>query len=214
MKPFTKNLSFGSIGQDVISLQLELQKEGYNTFVPTGFFGAKTKQAVIDFQTKNNIKPAIGNFFELTRRCMNLKLFTKSEILYQTALDLIGIDASPLDRADDEYGCADSVNTINLDAFGYEIGGTTSTHEMYKYLQNSALYTKTITPVRGDVLISPTGHGNGRLDSGHVGIYAGDGKIMSNSSSTGTWQQNYNLETWKARYVEIGGFPMEFYHLN
>jgi hypothetical protein len=34
---------------------------------------------------------------------------------------------------------------------------------------------------------------------------------MSNNSDTGRWDIHYTLATWKARYVDIGGFPLVYF---
>lgn len=215
MKPFTKSLTINSVGLDVMNLQTVLEKLGYGDFVPTGFFGQKTRSAVIAFQKKYGIFPALGYFGELTRRKMNDLLFSdsKSEILYFTAVGFLHVDASPNDRAPDEVGCADTVNSIFAAAFGEEIGGSTSTRDLFLALKTSPKFRQVESPVRGDIVISPTGYGNGGLTNGHVGIIGDGGKIMSNSSSTGTFEQNYDINTWRARYVGKGGFPMYYYHL-
>jgi len=213
MKPFTKNLSINSFGTDVLNLQNALEKLGYGNFIPTGFFGTKTRNAVINFQRKNGIFPAIGNFGEKTRAKMNEVLgFAKGEILYETAVRLIGVDASPLDRATDEYGCADTVNVIYASAIfpNVEIGGATQTAEMVKYLRlDTRRFERVEFPKRGDIIISPTEYPR----IGHVGIMADEYVIMSNSSSSGTWEKNFNMDTWKARYVNKFRLKMEFYRL-
>lgn len=53
-------LQEGSSGADVTVLQQRLAALGYNVGAPDGSFGAGTKAAVIQFQTKKNITPADG----------------------------------------------------------------------------------------------------------------------------------------------------------
>ena len=53
-------LQEGSTGADVTVLQQRLAALGYNVGAPDGSFGAGTKAAVIQFQTKKNITPADG----------------------------------------------------------------------------------------------------------------------------------------------------------
>ena len=104
--------------------------------------------------------------------------------LYLTAISCLGIDASPNDVAPDEYGCAETVNAIHKKAFGFEIGGTVSTSRMYEALKASRFFTRVDMPKTGDVIISPTGYGNGNLTNGHVGIVGQDQRVMSNSSAS------------------------------
>ncbi len=63
----TQNLSQGFKSGDVSLLQQFLQKYSYFTYPTiTGYFGLVTKQAVVDFQTVNNIDP-IGIVGPITR---------------------------------------------------------------------------------------------------------------------------------------------------
>ena len=60
--------------------------------------------------------------------------------------------------------------------------------------------------------MSPTGMGTtGKIPNGHVGIVSEDEEIMSNSSATGLWTQNYTLVSWVAKYRTLGGYPIYFY---
>lgn len=131
--------------------------------------------------------------------------------LYNRAVSCIGIDASPNDLAPDELGCAETVNAIHRKEFGFDIGGSLSTYNMYQALKASKEFIKADQPMPGDVVISPTGYGSGALPNGHVGIVGKDGKIMSNDSYKGTFEENYTLTTWYNRYVVKGGYPMDYY---
>lgn len=133
------------------------------------------------------------------------------EKLYQTAFGCIGTDASPNDVAPDELGCAETVNAIHKKTFGHEIGGSVSTYLLYQALRSSTEFIKVDAPLRGDIVISPTGYGSGGLSNGHVGIVADSGMIMSNDSRTGLFSLNYTLDSWRNRYVKLGGYPMDFY---
>lgn len=132
-------------------------------------------------------------------------------ILFATAVKCLGTDASPNDLAPDEVGCAETVNAIHKKAFGFEIGGKLSTYQMYSALQKSKYFIKVDQPLEGDIVISPTGYGNGNLKNGHVGIKGEYDKIMSNASATGTFEENYTMKSWKERYVDKGGYPMHFF---
>jgi hypothetical protein len=134
----------------------------------------------------------------------------KTETLYQVAKSFIGRDASPKDRADDEYGCADSVNCVFKEAFGKEIGGTVSTYLMYQSLKDETRFKKVSEWKRGCIIISPSNYGNGRI-VGHVGICSDDDKIMSNTSSDGIWRENFTILTWIKRYRDLGELPIMFF---
>ena len=67
---FTKTLSFGSRGNDVIELQNRLTLEGFYTGPITGYFGPLTQAAVKAYQLAHNI-PATGVVGPLTRAELN-----------------------------------------------------------------------------------------------------------------------------------------------
>lgn len=209
---FTRDLSFGSWGSDVRELQLILNQLGYASMMGTGFFGNKTLESVIRFQISNNITPAHGYVGPKTRFSLSSKVASSNrERLWNTAYASLGIDVTPSDIVPDEVGCAETVNQIYYNAFKRYIGGGASTYNMYKCLLVSNEFIKVDTPLYGDIIISPTGYGNGNLSNGHVGIVSKDNKIMSNSSATGLFQENYTIDSWKKRYVDKGGYPCVFF---
>lgn len=114
-----------------------------------------------------------------------------------------------------DVGCAEEVNAVVSRAIGQEIGGGVSTRLMYLALQNYRKFLKVPEKylIGGEIVISPTGYGNGNLKNGHVGIYLGNQMIGSNDSNDGKFKRNYSLKSWKERYVIVGGFPMEFYKI-
>jgi T5SS/PEP-CTERM-associated repeat protein len=72
---FTRDLSIGSIGEDVKQLQIFLNTHGYTVNISgpgslgneTTTFGPATQSALIKFQTANKIVPAVGYFGSITR---------------------------------------------------------------------------------------------------------------------------------------------------
>lgn len=211
MNKFNRSLTIGSYGLDVLNLQSLLEKFGFGDFIPTGYFGKKTQEAVIKFQAINQISPSYGFFGEKTRAYLNSIISNNREILYHTARGCLKTDASPNDVAPDEYGCAETVNAVHSKAFGYEIGGNISTYRMYEALTKSPFFIRVDQPDRGDIIISPTGYGNGNLTNGHVGIMASSTDIMSNDSYTGKFEKNFTLKSWRDRYSKVGGYPVVFF---
>lgn len=132
-------------------------------------------------------------------------------ILFETALSCLGTDATPDDIVPDELGCADTVNAVYKKAFGKPIGGGASTYWLYDALLKSKDFIKVDMPLPGDIVISPTGYGNGKLSNGHVGIVGAGGLIMSNDSRNGLFWTNYTIDTWRKRYAGIGGYPVHFF---
>lgn len=131
--------------------------------------------------------------------------------LYIAAVSVLGTDASPNDIAPDELGCAETVNAIHRKAFGYEIGGTVSTSQLYKALLKHSKFIAVDSPLEGDVIISPTGYGNGKLSNGHTGIMGKDKIIMSNDSATGLFKENFTLDSWRGYYASRGGYPVKIF---
>lgn len=67
---FSRDLDVYSFGIDVYQLQKRLVNLGFATFMPTGFFGSLTKQAVILYQEANGIDQ-VGRVGPLTRNSLN-----------------------------------------------------------------------------------------------------------------------------------------------
>ena len=69
---FESNLTLGSTGSSVISLQTWLIAKGYSIPAgPTGHFGAQTQAALASYQSANGIWPAVGYFGPTTRAHVN-----------------------------------------------------------------------------------------------------------------------------------------------
>jgi hypothetical protein len=146
----------------------------------------------------------------------NLRLTDENRLkLYEAAVKALGTDASPNDVAPDELGCAETVNELVKNTFGEYINaryGITSTYWLYKALKENILFKEVFIPSPGDVVISPTGYGkNPAIPNGHTGIVMLGGKIASNDSRTGKFEENYTIDTWSQRYVRNGGYFMKFF---
>lgn len=134
------------------------------------------------------------------------------ELLVQMAITHLGTDASPNDLAPDELGCAETVNAIYKKLYGVEIGGGVSTYYLFKALREHKDFKRVDAPMPGDIAISPTGYSASKtVPNGHVGIVGFNGSIMSNDSRTGTFEQNFTLDSWKRYYIDRGRYPMQFF---
>lgn len=130
--------------------------------------------------------------------------------MYVEAKDSLGQALSDGNR---QLGCAISVNAIALSALGEEIGGGASTARMYDCLVASQSRFKRVdAPLPGDIIISPTGTGNGSMPHGHVGIVGKFG-ILSNNSENGLFEEKWKLDSWKEVYGKAGGFPVDFFRV-
>lgn len=120
--------------------------------------------------------------------------------LYVTAKECLGIDASPNDRAPDELGCAETVNNIVFKVFGDYAGGDLSTIRMYHSIKNNIKFIQVRSPLPGDIILTPT---ESPTKIGHVGIMGYGGKIMSNRSETGRFEDHLNLDSWNEKYKDF-----------
>ena len=135
----------------------------------------------------------------------SLRMYDENRIkLYEAPRSFIGTDASPNDLAPDELGCAETVNEIIREALGEYLHADNrlSTYWLYKALRESQNFKEVFIPVSGLIVILPIGYGtrrnpDGTLASpnGHVGIVMLDGKIASNDSRTGKFEENYTIDS-------------------
>ena len=199
---------------DVYELQRFLESKGYGKFYLGGFFGKNTQSWLAAFQRDEIIKPALGNLGSETRRRINLMNFPKQKIFHAIAVSLLGVDASPRDRAPDELACADTVNMIALEALGYEIGGTVSTIGLNQaMLSQPDKYRQTKEVKEGSIVMYPT---KGKK-VGHVLIadkpVGNTFQLMSNSSSTSLFTRNYTLEQARNYWVKGKGLKEYIYDI-
>jgi len=146
---------------------------------------------------------------KVTKLMAMLKLTTTPmKTLYQTCLDNLGIDVSPRDLAPDDLGCAETASNLIrkvLPDFPIILG----TYTLWEKLENDKRFKKVTIPMPGTIIISPTGSARAKIP-GHVGFCGVGDKIMSNSSATGLFVQNYTQATWRGRWVKAG-YPIYYY---
>lgn len=129
--------------------------------------------------------------------------------VYQTALNSLGQDISPLDLATDELGCAETITNLLRNA-GVKAPIILGTYSLFEWLQKNCW--RVSLPLPGNIVISPTGLGgrNG-ITHGHTGIVLDEGKVASSDSKTGKFIINYTIKDWIKKYVDKGGYPMYFF---
>lgn len=108
-------------------------------------------------------------------------------------------------------GCAESVTRI-LYTLGIINNVITGTYTLFEWLNTSGRFIKVQIPQAGDVILSPTGLGNGKIQ-GHTGIIDSNNRVLSNDSMSGRWSSNYTLLTWTSRYKVLGGLPVYYYRI-
>ena len=97
-----------------------------------------------------------------------------------------------------ELACADAVCKILANA-GVPIKPTLSTTELQGEMVNAG-FSEVDPSTPGAVIVSPTSGGR----HGHTGVVGYDGKIYSNSSKEGMWEQNYTLDKWNQSFGDLG----------
>lgn len=138
---------------------------------------------------------------------------TSNDKIVTYCQSLLGRDASPKDRAPDDLACAETVSTILRDLFSW-FPVITGTWTLYDYLKKSSKFEGVFgSPRPGDIIISPTGMGNGVIKNGHAGFLGGGGRIYSNNSTTGLFDSHWEIEEWKTHYGQKGGYPIFIYRI-
>ena len=72
---FSRNLTVGFSGEDVVALQTFLEQRGFLTMpsgIAKGYFGGLTRSALMKYQRSERIIPAVGYFGPLTRVRINM----------------------------------------------------------------------------------------------------------------------------------------------
>jgi hypothetical protein len=123
-----------------------------------------------------------------------------SKLLARAQAD-VGVLSTSDDPGTDHgnLGCADAVTRILYDELGFSLPKTLSTDELYDELV-SGEWKKVDLGTPGAVIVSPSC----AAMHGHTGIVGENGVIYSNSSATGRWSQNWDVDKWKNYYAQCG----------
>lgn len=90
--------------------------------------------------------------------------------------------------------------------------GISGTNQLLDWLLNhTEIYKQRKSAIPGCIIISPTGHGNGKI-RGHVGV-EGNNSIMSNNSKTGLWDTHWDSKRWYDYYTVHGGIKTYYFEL-
>lgn len=117
-------------------------------------------------------------------------------------------DPTPDDEYPDEVSCAWSLSFLEkqVDPTFKRIPGTWT---LWDYYEKHPRFKRTTEPKPGTRIISPTVAG--KPFPGHCGVFMEDMTIASNDSDSGLFLKNFTYDTWKARYVQKGGYPIYLY---
>jgi len=141
------------------------------------------------------------------QKTLTPELYTKSKSLIRQRLRL---DKS----VPDTLACATAlsyvIHKVKFTAISkYGISGTNALLDWF--LSHPELYKQRANPTPGCIILSPTGHGNGKI-RGHVGI-EGNNSIMSNNSKTGLWDTHWDSQRWYDYYTVYGGIKTYYFEL-
>jgi len=165
----------------------------------------RAKRIWLNRKTKSYQKKHIRILEEILKQLMLFKKPTLLELAEQS----IGTDVTPDDMVPDTVACAISLTTLinQTDKTFPKVAGTWT---LWDILEHRSDYQRVTVPTPGCIVVSPTGTGNGSIP-GHAGIIMADNTIASNDSATGKFIKNYTLDTWRARYVDKGGYKIFMY---
>jgi len=111
-------------------------------------------------------------------------------------------------KRENELGCAESVCKI-LNLSGVKIENYISTMRLFDALEKDDRFYRQGVPILktlpGDIIISPTGYGQG---VGHVGIAGEEDKIFSNNSKTFVFDDHLTKQGWYDYFSKERNFPI------
>lgn len=204
-------IKVGMSGKIVMQLQIKLKQQGYYNGNPTEYFGKDVEAAVINYQKAK-------------------KLNVNGILNDQTSVSLFGIT---LDKLNKQYGTSSNVQ-LAYDPFSkktqvtsiakqytgvpYRFGGTTtkgfdcSGYVGYVYNKVGTKLPRTAAsmysvstiikkPVPGDLVFFKNTYKRG---ISHVGIFVGENKFISATSSKGVAVVSLSNSYWKDKFAGSG----------
>lgn len=159
---------------------------------------------------KEDVIRDIDIYLALIKNTMNQEE-TKQQALYRIAKENLGRDISFNDEVPDEWACASSLSLL-IKKLLPDFPHITGTWTLWDYLKKSKHFKPTTELSAGNVIICASGTGN-NLISGHCGVILENGKIASNNSNNGLWEDYFTIETWVKRYKNKGGFPIYIFEV-
>lgn len=197
-----RTLKVGMRGDDVHSLQKDLNELGFMTVKPTGYYGPITKEAVLKMQTQYDLlkdgiagKQTVGKLDSLMGRTAEDMPAEDKLVEDKPAEKVVALTSRSNSRS------VDSIIDYAKKYMGvkYVWGGTTpkgfDCSGFVKYVYNNfdvslnrnsaaqaknGAYIKKGALLPGDLVFFDTNGGKNRIN--HVGIYIGNGKMIHSSS--------------------------------
>lgn len=174
---FTTKLHYGSVGGYVSSLQTALNNEGANLAVD-GIFGWRTKKAVINYQAANGLQ-VDGIVGPETRGALNGAASSGSGAVATSTENTSGnaLLSAARSQIGTPYSWGASIPGVGFDCSGFtrwvysQVGINLPRSSSAQISQATRISQSEARP--GDLVAWP----------GHVGIYAGNGKVIDAGSS-------------------------------
>ena len=137
---------------------------------------------------------------------------TNREKLLDFALTFYNVDPTPKDEVDDEVSCVFSITTILNKYFKGDFKVIDYTPDLVGQLYLDKRFKLSNEFKEGNIVIFATKSGNGKV-MGHVFMVSKNGKMLSNNSATGLWQDKYDIPMMIERYSRYGQLKMSIFEL-
>lgn len=136
---------------------------------------------------------------------------SNGEKLYKLAMSKYGIDPTPKDEVADDVSCVFSLTTI-LKELLPDFPTLNYTPTLLVELGKDRRFQLVSELKTGNIVVFPTLSGNNKI-MGHCFIVGIGGKMLSNSSSTGLWDDKYDTTSMIDRYARTGQLRMYIFEL-
>lgn len=164
--------------------------------------------SVLSFIARGKLAGASSWPYDVLRRLG----YSTGSLIYACAKSKVGQDLTRL--ADNDVGCAETVSRIvqavDPSYLPWIVTGTASLFDLLYQDTKHWRLVPHFDAKPGDIILSPTGKGNGTIKNGHTGI-VGKTCILSNNSATGRLDTHLTLEQWNATFGKKGGFPIYYF---
>jgi hypothetical protein len=116
------------------------------------------------------------------------------------------------EKAPQELACAEVASKL-LQIVHPDFPMFLHTGAMFNHLKKDKRFKGTLDIGKWQIIISPTGWGNGSIPNGHIGFISENGLIYSNDSRSGKFVQNFTIGSWVDYYRVKGGYPVFIFDL-